>query len=142
MHLNHLAGRFAKLAEQTGLSYRLGPPATADALADAQRRLNVKFPEQARLFYATCDGLEVIDPPLVVLSLSELKCDGALLEFCRCKGTHRLALDTRSLNEAGQWSIVNADTGYRITLTLASFWSIRMWSWIESRRAIWCDYVV
>jgi hypothetical protein len=38
-----------------------------------------------------------------------------------------------------QWSIVNADTLYQISYTMASYWSAHMWTWLVKRRPIWFD---
>jgi len=103
-------------------------------------RLDVGFPEQVHWFYGTCDGIEVSEPALRLYSLAELNRDGKLVEFCVCDFIHRLAFDTGQVNEAGQWSIVNAETGYRITYTMASFWTIHLWAWIEKGRPIWYDF--
>jgi len=138
MHLDQIPRRFEKLRQQ-GLEYHLGSPASAAAIDAAEARLGVRFPEQVRHFYSAFDGLEVVDPPFRVLPLSELERDGSLIEFCRCDHVHRLAFDTSHLNPRDQWFIVNAETGYRVTFTMASFWSIRMWSWIELGRPIWFD---
>jgi hypothetical protein len=39
---------------------------------------------------------------------------------------------------SNQWDIV-ASNGYRITFTMASFWTTKIWAWVEKRRAIWQD---
>lgn len=139
MHLDHIPSQLEKLGRE-GLEYRIAPGASCEAIEVAERRLGVTFPEQVRRFYGALDGLEVLDPPFKLYSLTELERDGPLLEFCLCDHVHRLALDTGSINVAGQWFIVNAQTGYHITYTMASFWSIRMWSWIKWRRPIWYDF--
>ena len=138
MHLDQISRRLEKLRRQ-GVEYRLGPGAPAAAIDAAEARLGVTFPQQVRRFYSANDGLEVADPAFKIFALSELARDGALIEFSRCDHIHRLAFDTSQLNERDQWFIVNADTGYRITFTMASFWSVRMWSWIELGRPIWFD---
>ena len=58
------------------------------------------------------------------------------LHFATLNGNEQLYFDVSRINEAKQWDIVTAD-GFRVTLTMASFWSIRMWSWIEKMRPIW-----
>lgn len=138
VNLNHLSRRFESLARD-GLEYQIAPPASRSAIEDTERRLGVIFPDQVRLLFETCDGIEVTQPAFKLYPLAELQRDGTLLEFCLCDRVHRLAFETREINAAGQWSIVNVDTGYRVTFTIASFWSIRMWSWIEKRRPIWYD---
>lgn len=139
MQLDQITRRFEKLGQQ-GLEYRIYPGASAEVIDAAERRLGATFPEQVRRFYGAFDGIEVLDPPFKLYALGELEREGSLLEFCLCDRVHRLAFDTSGINDAGQWFIVNGETGYRITYTMASFWSIRMWSWIELGRPIWYDF--
>jgi hypothetical protein len=139
MHLDHLSRRFEKLARE-GLEYGIAPGASGIAIDASESRLGATFPAQVRLFFEHCDGIEVPEPAFKLYSLAELERNGALLDFCLCDHVHRLAFDTREINEAGQWFIVNPVTGYRVTYTMASFWSIQMWSWIEKRRPIWDDF--
>jgi hypothetical protein len=73
------------------------------------------------------------------MSLSEMNREADLLTFSLFDRTVRMAFDIRGLNVADQWSIVNADTNYVATLTIASFLSVHMWSWIVKRRPIWHD---
>lgn len=49
--------------------------------------------------------------------------------FATLNGSEHSLLRVSRINEAEQWDIVAAD-GFRVTLTMASFWSNRMWSWI------------
>ena len=139
VHLDHIPRRLERLGRE-GLGYRIAPGASSEAIEAAERRLGVTFPEQVRRLYGALDGFEVLDPPFKLYSLAELERDGPLLEFCLCDHVHRLALDTGAINVAGQWFIVNAQTGYHITYTMASFWSIHMWAWIERCRPIWYDF--
>ncbi len=139
MHLDQIQRRFEKLRQQ-GLEYRIAPAASTEAIDAAEQRLGVKFPEQVRRFYSAFDGIEVLEPPFKLYALDELERDDSQLVFCLCDHVHRLAFKTGQVNDAGQWFIVNAETGYRITYTMASFWSIHMWSWIELGRPIWYDF--
>src|SRR5215467_3070208 len=136
MHLDQIPRRFESLAGK-GLVYRLAPGATLEEIRTTEVRLGLEFPEQVASFWNAFNGLEVSDPPFKIMSLSEMNRDAELLIFSLCNRTARLAFDVRERNEAGQWSIVNADTNYRTTLTMASFWSAHMWSWIVKRRPIW-----
>jgi hypothetical protein len=40
-------------------------------------------------------------------------------------------------NAADQWFIVGLSEGYQITFTMASFWSSKVWGWLERGRRIW-----
>ena len=138
MHLDQIARRFGSLAHQ-GLIYRLAPGAALGILQEAEVRLNVKFPDQVIAFWSAFDGIEVDDPPLKILSVREMKRVGDLIVFGVCDTTVRIAFDVSATNKAGQWSILNAETGYSITLTMASFWSVHIWSWIVKHRPFWSD---
>jgi cell wall assembly regulator SMI1 len=138
MHLAQVVQRFDSLSHQ-GIVCRLAHGATEEVIRDTEARLGLRFPEQVASFWVAFDGLEVDVPPFKILPLSEMKREGELVVFCICNRTIRIAFDVREANEAGQWSILNADTGYCITLTMASFWSTHMWSWIVKHRPIWYD---
>jgi len=138
MPLDQIVHRFDTLAQQ-GLVYRLAPAAKLGVMQESEARLGVKFPEQVAAFWRAFDGLEVDNPPFKILSLCEMKREGELLVFCVCDRMVRIAFDVSAENKAGQWSILNAKTGYCITYTMASFWSIHMWSWIVKHRPIWYD---
>ncbi len=136
MHLPQIRKRLDSLANQ-GISYRLAPGATSEAIKEAEFRLGIRFPGQVTAFWMAFDGLEVDAPPFKILSLSQLQREGDLIVFCICDREIRIAFNVQASNQAGQWSIVTAETGYCITLTMASFWSVHMWSWIVKHRPIW-----
>lgn len=138
MRVDQIRRRFDSLGRK-GLVYRLAPGATLEEIRTSEVRLGVEFPEQVASFWKAFNGLEVSDPAFEVFSLSETKRDGGLLIFCSCNRKVRIAFDVVAPNQAGQWSVVNADTRYRITQTMASFWSVHMWSWIIKHRPIWYD---
>jgi len=136
MHHSQLRRRFEDLGLE-GLDFRLKEPATREAISAAETRLGVVFSEQMQMLYSVFDGLEVCDPPFSICSIQNLSIENSSLTFCICDHIHRLAFDTSRVNDAGQWFIVNPDTGFRVTYTLASFWSVHMWKWIERRTPIW-----
>ena len=138
MHLDQVVQRFHSLAHK-GLVYRLALGAASGVLHEAETRLGVKFPEQVTAFWSAFDRLEVEDPPFKILSVREMKREGELLVFGICDRSVRIAFDVSATNEAGEWFIVNAETGYRITFTMASLWSAHMWSWIVRHRPFWYD---
>lgn len=104
---------------------------------EAEQSLAVVFPSQVRDFYQFYNGLRVEEPHLEILSIEEIRYQKApLLHFATVNREHQVCFDTSRINEAGQWDIVTAD-GHRITLTMASFWSNKLWAWIDKRRHIW-----
>jgi hypothetical protein len=138
MHLDQLVRRFDSLARE-GLVYRLASGAGPGVLQESEARLALNFPEPVAAFWSAFDGLEVADPPFKILPLCELKREGKLMVFCLCDRLVPIAFDVSAINPAGQWTILNAKTGYLITYTMASFWAVHMWSWIAKRRPIWYD---
>lgn len=138
MHLDVFIKQFEKQSEEYGLIYELGPPATAADIAAAERRLGVSFPEPVVRFFSSCDGLQVVEPHLKINALDQLKFIGdRLIHLATFDKEHRLAFDVSEVNQADQWSIVNADTGYRVTFSMASFWTNKVWAWIDRRRTVW-----
>jgi cell wall assembly regulator SMI1 len=137
MHLEQLPSRFSNLSRNRELKYSLARPASDEEVARREQKLGLSFPAQVRLFYRSYNGLRVEEPHLEVLPVERLSLSMPnRLHFATLNGSERLYFDVSRINEAEQWDIVAAD-GFRVTLTMASFWSTRMWSWIEKKRAIW-----
>jgi len=139
MHLDDIPLRFQRLAGKRELSYSLAAPASDDEMLSAERRLGISFPAQVELFYRSFNGLQVDDPPLEVLPVEHLNFASNRLHFATLDGSHPLYFDVSRTNEAEQWDIVSADE-YQVTLSMASFWSNKIWVWVEKRRAIWQEW--
>ena len=137
MQLEQLPSRFSKLSQNRELKYSLAGPASDEELREAEQRLGLSFPGQVSLFYRSYNGLRVEEPQLEVFPVERLSLSiPNRLHFATLNGIEHLYFDVSRINEADQWDIVAAD-GFRVTLTVASFWSNRMWSWIERKRPIW-----
>ncbi|WP_223645482.1 hypothetical protein [Corallococcus sp. EGB] len=52
---------------------------------------------------------------------------------------HTLAFNVEAVNEAGAWDIVSAETGFQDTLTMAGFWSNKVFAWVMRQRRIWAE---
>jgi hypothetical protein len=140
MHLADIPLRFQRLAGKRELNYSLAAPASDDEMLCAERRLGISFPAQVGLFYRSFNGLRVDDPPLEVLPIERLNfASPNRVHFATLDGGRPLYFNVSRINEAGQWDIVSADD-YRVTLSMASFWSNKIWAWVEKRRAIWQEW--
>jgi hypothetical protein len=138
MHLENIAGHLEQRAATRGLHYILGLPAAPEARVEAEARLGVALPTQVAQFYQHYDGLRVENPPLELLSLAHLTFVAPhRLHFATVDGQHIVCFETSALNTAGQWNIVTQASNYRITLTMASFWSNKLWAWLDKHRPIW-----
>jgi len=111
-----------------------------EMITEAEARLRIVFPEPVRSFYMACNGVQVNEPAVTILPMQDLQWNGSEIVFCICDCVHRIAFRSSELNHIGQWSIIDADTDYKITLSMASFWSIHLWHWLIYRRKIWRDY--
>jgi len=139
MLLEHFLRRFEAVFRH-GSQYQISSGATLEQIAESEARLRIVFPEPVRRFYLACNGVQVNDPSLRILPIEVLQWSESLIVFCICDGVHRIAFRTCELNRLGQWSIVDADSNYEITDSMASFWSTHLWQWLRFRRKIWRDY--
>ena len=138
MHLEQIQLNFDKRFESSGLQAVLQPGATDLALDSAEGRLGYKLPGQVRAFYSQHNGLSVVDPRFEIWSLADLSVDDhRRIHFATADGAHRIYFDCSWFNDAGQWDIVEPVTSKRITYTMASFWTNKMWKWIDFRQRFW-----
>lgn len=142
MHTDHLVKNFKERAQKKGMHYHLGNPASVEDIEQTQERLKITFPSQVKMFYQTVNGVQVKDPHLDIYCLNDIEIDeSGKIHFATFDQKHRICFDTTTINNAGQWDIVNMDTGFTVTLTMASFWSNKIWAWIDSKRTIWKNEV-
>jgi hypothetical protein len=140
MQLEHFALRFEKLSESLGLKYSLGEPTSESDVSQTAANLGVSFPAQVVLFYKYFNGLRVENPPLEVLPIERLNfAFPNRLHFATFDGNRCLFFDTSHINNAEQWDVVTKN-GFCVTLTMASFWSNKIWAWVERKRAIWEEH--
>ncbi len=138
MHIEDVAGHLKRREAQRGLCYTFGIPATPDLTTATEARLGISFPQQVTRFYRHYDGIRIEEPPLEVLPVARFTFVAPQrLHFATVDESHLLGFDTSAFNEAGQWKIVDIESDYRVTLTMASFWSNKIWAWIDKRRTIW-----
>lgn len=135
MHLSDFIAR----AESKFPDCIIKPPATSIEISSAEERMHVKFPQQVHDFYQTCNGIYFPSPFLEILPLDQIHfVKGKLyLKFCIMEKGEVICFDTSSLNEAGQWFIKGLSEDFIITFTMASFWSNKVWNWLEKQSPKW-----
>jgi hypothetical protein len=137
MKLEEFETSLKNRAERSRVQYTLNPAASAQEILDAEVRLG-KLPEQVCLFYSRFNGLLISQPFLEILSLESLNKDqNGKVPFCTFGNEATLCFNTTGLNEADQWTIENYKSQYVVTLTMASFWSNKIFAWLDQRRHIW-----
>ena len=83
------------------------------------------------------NGFDVENPSIRVLQIENFERVADAIRFSVIDQVHHLVFDISEINDAGQWTIRNEADGYAVTRTLASFWSNKIWAWIDKRRPIW-----
>lgn len=138
MHLTDFQKQIEKRGKSRGLVYELRPGVDENDWIEAESRLGVRFPEQVRVFYDFCNGFTCSSPALEIHQLEDVQFIAeSRLHFCTFDLDQQLCWDTSGLNAADQWNVVNPRTHYRVTLSMASLWSNKIWAWIDYRRPIW-----
>ena len=138
MHIDDFIPSLEKRSDKTGLRFQVEPPAIESDIEAFEKRYHLKIPEQVRWFYQKCDGLQIEDPALEIKSIDDLAIDGTgKVLFAIFDEKHRICFDVSKINAASQWDIVNDDTGFVVTLTMASFWTNKIFAWLDNKRTIW-----
>ncbi|GBC59936.1 hypothetical protein DENIS_0878 [Desulfonema ishimotonii] len=141
MDIEHIKINLEKRYKKNGLIYSLGNPLSEKELNLAEERLNLILPNQLKIFYKCYNGLKVDKPGLQIFPINDLELNNdKIINFALMDNKHMIAFDTSHLNDANQWNIINPKNNYLITLTFASFWSNKIWAWIDKHRAIWQAY--
>ena len=137
MKLEEFETNLKKRADRSQVQYTLNPGASAQQILDAEKRLG-KLPKQVCLFYSHFNGLSMSQPFLRILGLECLNKDqDGKVPFCTFEDDVTLCFNTAGLNDADQWTIENYKSHYVVTLSLASFWSNKIFAWIDHRRHVW-----
>ena len=138
MHIDNFIPNLEKRSEKYGLNFQVGKPAIETAIGAFENRNEIKIPEQIKWFYQKCNGLRIEDPPLDIESIENLDADETgKIVFAIFDKMHRICFDISRTNAASQWDILNYDTGFVVTLTMASFWTNKIFAWLDNKRAIW-----
>jgi hypothetical protein len=138
MHTDHFIQNLEKRANKNGLKFKVRKPAIESAIVAFEERNRITMPQQVKLFYLMCNGLKVAAPSLEIKSIEELNIDemGKII-FAVIDKRHRICFDVSKNNATPQWAILNYDTGFIVTLTMASFWTNKIFAWLDKRRTIW-----
>jgi len=108
-----------------------------DEIFKKEEELNINIPEPTKYFYKSINGFSVQNPKIIVLSLAHLYIVNGLIHFATINSGIKICFDVTDINVAGQWNIVNCKNRYEITKTMSSFWSNKIWKWIDREVAFW-----
>ncbi len=119
------------------LDFEIGERLTEEDFIKIEHNLKVTFPIQVKSIYQYCNGLKVRTPKLEILALDKLVNNSGIIVFSIFNSQYSIGFNTNEINEANQWNIINVDSYYVVTLTIASFWSNKIWAWLRNEREIW-----
>lgn len=139
MQLDIFAASLLRRSETRSLEYELRTPKDSSEVVVELSRLVPHWPTPIVEFYQFCDGFQISNPHLDVAPVERLRVDGGKIPFATFDHQHRVAFDPSSINVADQWDIVNAETGFLVTHTMASFITNKVWAWVDRGKRIWID---
>lgn len=137
MELDVFAASLLRRSETRSIEYELRSPKDGSQVAVELSRLVPDWPTPILEFYQFCDGFHIRNPHLEVHPIAWLRIDRTTIPFGTFDNQHRVAFDLSSINVAGQWDIVNPETGFLITRTMVSFISNKIWAWVDRGRQVW-----
>ena len=88
-------------------------------------------------FYSFTNGLKTTNPNFEIIELNKLKKEKALVHFATFDNNKKIYFETEKWNNANEWNIIEKETNYELTKTISSFWSNKIWHWIENKKRIW-----
>ena len=137
--LGHLATRLEALSSRGTAVERSGPAAEL-ALVAAERQLDVCFPAPVRDFYRRINGFAIAAPAFRAFGVEELTMQApGVLPFAVFDGAHIVAFRCDMLNVASQWDLVVLDGGSIMTHSMASFYTNKIWAWLQRGRRVWAE---
>ncbi len=122
-------------------SYSMNDGITSAEVSEAEKDLELMMPDDIVCLYQSFNGFQVDKPMLELYAIKNLKNHNNLLEFAKFNGSEPVGFDYSEINQAGQWNIVNVNTNYVITLTVASFLTNQIWAWLHRSREIWAKEI-
>jgi hypothetical protein len=105
-----------------------------------EKEYSIEIPEKTKEFFYRFNGLSTKNPDFEILPISKWKIEEiGLIHFATFDNRIKVGFDTSRINSADQWTIINIDTNYELTLTMSSFWSNKIWHWLKKKNEIWRD---
>jgi hypothetical protein len=140
MKIDTFAIRLDKLHKANpDFEYNFGEKLDSNEFEVIEKKLNLIFPEKIKEFYLFTNALKTYNPTFEIIELNELKIERSLVHFATFDNVHQICFMVQKLNKANEWTIIEMKTKYELTLTISSFWSNKIWHWLENNDKIWAD---
>ena len=140
MQLDNFTKRLDKMKTKNPLfNFRLGNPISLSDCTEIENKLHIEIPEKVKEFYQTTNGLITSNPDFEIIEIDSWKIENESIHFATFNKINKVFFEISKLNNANEWIIINKENGYEITLSISSFWSNKIWHWIENKKMIWAD---
>lgn len=140
MELNSFKQRLERLkVEKPNFEFTINSGASQASFEKVETKTGQVIPNKIRSFWTYYNGLETVNPALKIHPINEWEISNELIHFASFNDTNKIYFKIDQLNQAKEWSIINKKENYILTLTMSSFWSNKVWHWLEHERSIWKD---
>lgn len=119
--------------------YEFGENLNPNEFEIIEKKMNLVFPEKIKTFYNFNNGLKTLNPNFEIIELSKLKKENSLIHFATFDNNKQICFMVEKLNHANEWTILEKENKYELTKTISSFWSNKIWHWLENKNKIWSD---
>ncbi len=127
-------------SNSTDFSFTINSGLSDSDIENIQTKIGKQIPNKIKKFYSSINGLKTSNPDFEILPIEKWNsAESDLIHFATFDKDLKAYFDTKELNQADSWSIINPKDNYVLTLTMSSFWSNKIWHWIEKKREIWKD---
>jgi hypothetical protein len=138
MEIEKFRMRLEKLNKSNpNFEYKFGEKLNSNDFDFIEKKLNINFPEKIKEFYQFTNGLKTLNPNFEIIELDKLTSKNSLIHFATFDKTKKICFMTEKLNNAKEWTIIEKESKYELTLTISSFWSNKIWHWLEKKNKIW-----
>jgi hypothetical protein len=140
MQIELFTKRLEKLSlTKPNFKFKLNKKIEKGDIEIVEEQLGVLFPEKLSSFYLYLNGLKTENPSFMIIPINELQLVNENIHFATFDDTVQICLNTKTLNQANEWTIVSKETNYELTKSISSFWSNKIWHWLEKENTIWED---
>ncbi|PKQ64514.1 hypothetical protein BZG02_06840 [Labilibaculum filiforme] len=121
-------------------TFSLWDKAGKETFEQVEKALGISISDKTKEFYRFHNGFKTHQPDFELLRLENWSIlENDKIHFATFDKDLKVYFDTKELNQADSWSIINPQDNYVLTLTMSSFWSNKIWHWLKTERQIWKD---
>ncbi|MFI2741643.1 hypothetical protein ACG2LH_02800 [Zhouia sp. PK063] len=138
MHLEDFLRKLKALqTKRYEFQYELGNVPALEDFITVEKNLGIQIPLKIKQFYSVANGLKTKNPHFEIVALQQWQRSTAYIHFATFDHDVDVYFATHTINEAGEWDILTMEKHYCITYTISSFWSNKLWYWLERGKPIW-----